>query len=144
DRLLGRLFRDRRAHVGRCAGRLREIAPPRCLVGGADIAPVRAVRRELPGMADGPRHHARSPPAGPRGDPQCRAARADADDGTRPVARGRCSPAYSLALSSVVAFGIGLAGLLVAIRGGRRGDRLAWIAVAGVVFMLAAIAGLSW
>jgi GGDEF domain-containing protein len=54
------------------------------------------------------------------------------------------SPRGALALSSVVAFGIGLAGLLVAIRSGRRGDRLAWIAAAGVVFMLAAIAGLSW
>ncbi|HXE51140.1 MAG TPA: diguanylate cyclase, partial [Ramlibacter sp.] len=60
------------------------------------------------------------------------------------VAGWLLSPRSALALSSVVAFGIGLAGLLVAIRGGRRGDRLAWIAVAGVVFMLAAIAGLSW
>ncbi len=50
----------------------------------------------------------------------------------------------ALALSSLVALGIGLAGLLIAIRSGRRGDRLAWIAVFGVVFMLVALAGLSW
>ncbi|HWP12650.1 MAG TPA: 7TM diverse intracellular signaling domain-containing protein [Ramlibacter sp.] len=50
----------------------------------------------------------------------------------------------SLALSSVVAFAIGLAGLGTAIRSARRGDRLARIAVFGVSFMLAAIAGLSW
>ena len=50
----------------------------------------------------------------------------------------------SLALSSVVAFAIGLAGLATAIRSARRGDRLARIAVFGVSFMLAAIAGLSW
>ena len=54
------------------------------------------------------------------------------------------SPRDALALSSMVAFGIGLAGLLMAIRSGRRGDRLAWIAVFGVLFMLIAIAGLSW
>jgi GGDEF domain-containing protein len=54
------------------------------------------------------------------------------------------SPRDALALSSLVAFGIGLAGLLIAIRSGRRGDRLAWLAVFGVVFMLIALAGLSW
>jgi hypothetical protein len=54
------------------------------------------------------------------------------------------SARQALALSSMVAFGIGLAGLLVAIRSGRRGDRLAWLAVSGVTFMLLAIAGLSW
>jgi GGDEF domain-containing protein len=54
------------------------------------------------------------------------------------------SPRDALALSSVVAFGIGLAGLLIAIRSGRRGDRLARIAVFGVLFMLVALAGLSW
>jgi GGDEF domain-containing protein len=50
----------------------------------------------------------------------------------------------ALALSSVVAFAEGVAGLVVAIRSGRRGDRLAWIAAVGVVFMLVAIGGLSW
>ena len=50
----------------------------------------------------------------------------------------------ALALSSMVAFGIGLAGLALAMQSGRRGDRLAWIAVVGVVCMLIAIAGLSW
>jgi GGDEF domain-containing protein len=54
------------------------------------------------------------------------------------------SATQALALSSLVAFGIGLAGLLVAIRSGRHGDRLAWLAVSGVAFMLVAIAGLSW
>ena len=50
----------------------------------------------------------------------------------------------ALALSSIVAFGVGLAGLLVAVRSARRGDRLARFAVFGVSFMLVALAGLSW
>lgn len=50
----------------------------------------------------------------------------------------------ALALSSIVAFCIGLAGLAVAARSAQRGDRLAWLAVVGVIFMLVAIAGLSW
>jgi len=50
----------------------------------------------------------------------------------------------ALEISSVVSFAIGIAGLLVGIRNGRRGDRLAWIAVGGVAFMLVALAGLSW
>jgi GGDEF domain-containing protein len=54
------------------------------------------------------------------------------------------SPRDALTLSSLVSFGIGCAGLLVAIRSGRRGDRLAWLAVFGVLFMLVALAGLSW
>jgi GGDEF domain-containing protein len=54
------------------------------------------------------------------------------------------SPKEALGLSSIVAFGIGLAGLALAMQSGRRGDRLAWIAVVGVVCMLIAIAGLSW
>ncbi|HXD41022.1 MAG TPA: GGDEF domain-containing protein [Ramlibacter sp.] len=54
------------------------------------------------------------------------------------------SPMNALALSSVAAFGIGVAGLLAAARSARRGDRLAWFAVFGVVFMLMALAGLSW
>jgi GGDEF domain-containing protein len=54
------------------------------------------------------------------------------------------SARVALALSSVVAFAEGVAGLVVAIRSGRRGDRLAWTAAVGVVFMLVALAGLSW
>ena len=54
------------------------------------------------------------------------------------------TPRNALALSSLVAFGIGATGLAVAIRSGRRGDRLAWLAAFGVVFMLVALAGLSW
>ena len=50
----------------------------------------------------------------------------------------------ALVLSSMVTFGIGVAGLVLAVRSGRHGDRLAWIAVLGVVFMLIAIVGLSW
>jgi GGDEF domain-containing protein len=50
----------------------------------------------------------------------------------------------ALALSSVVAFGIGVAGLLIGIRSAQRGDRLAWSAVFGVIFMLVALGGLSW
>ena len=50
----------------------------------------------------------------------------------------------ALALSSLVAFGVGLVGLVIAIRSCRRGDRLAWLAVSGVLFMLIALAGLSW
>jgi GGDEF domain-containing protein len=54
------------------------------------------------------------------------------------------SARQALALSSAVAFGIGLAGLAISIRSGRRGDRLAWIAAIGVTFMLVALGGLSW
>lgn len=50
----------------------------------------------------------------------------------------------ALGLSSVAAFAVGAAMLVVAIRGARRGDRAGWTAVAGIVFMLVAIAGLSW
>jgi GGDEF domain-containing protein len=50
----------------------------------------------------------------------------------------------SLALSSVLAFGIGSAMLVIAASGARRGDRAGWTAVAGIAFMLVAIAGLSW
>jgi GGDEF domain-containing protein len=53
-------------------------------------------------------------------------------------------PAQSLALSSVLAFGIGGAMLVITASGARRGDRAGWTAVAGIVFMLVAIAGLSW
>ena len=53
-------------------------------------------------------------------------------------------PAQSLALSSLAAFAVGSAMLVVATRGALRGDRAGWTAVAGIVFMLVAIAGLSW
>jgi GGDEF domain-containing protein len=54
------------------------------------------------------------------------------------------SARLALALSSLVAIAIGLAGLGITIRSARRGDRLAWLAAAGVTFMLVAIAGLTW
>jgi GGDEF domain-containing protein len=51
---------------------------------------------------------------------------------------------HALALSSLMAFTIGAAMLLVCVRSARRGDRLAWTALSGVVVMLVAIGGLSW
>ncbi len=53
-------------------------------------------------------------------------------------------PAQSLALSSLAALTVGTVMLLVAIRGATRGDRAGWSAVAGIFFMLVALAGLSW
>ena len=53
-------------------------------------------------------------------------------------------PAQALALSSVATFAVGAAMLVVAARGAIRGDRAGWMAVAGLVFMLVAIAGLGW
>jgi GGDEF domain-containing protein len=53
-------------------------------------------------------------------------------------------PEQSLALSSLLAFGIGSAMLVTAAGGARRGDRAGWRAVAGILFMLVAIAGLSF
>jgi len=53
-------------------------------------------------------------------------------------------PWHALALGSIVALGIGGAGLLIAIRSASRGDRLAWEAVFGVTFMLVTLSGLSW
>lgn len=50
----------------------------------------------------------------------------------------------ALALSSVMAFLVGSVMLVIAIRSATRGDRLAWISVSGVFFMLVAVAGLSW
>lgn len=50
----------------------------------------------------------------------------------------------ALALSSVMAFGVGVAMLAVAVRSAIRGDRLAWAAVSGVAFMLVAVGGLTW
>ncbi|MFC5500211.1 diguanylate cyclase domain-containing protein [Caenimonas terrae] len=53
-------------------------------------------------------------------------------------------PKEALALSSVMATLGGLLALAVCIRSARRGDRLAWLAVYGVSFMLIALVGLSW
>jgi GGDEF domain-containing protein len=53
-------------------------------------------------------------------------------------------PVQSLALSSVVAVGVGSVMLVVALRSARRGDRLAWTTVSGISFMLVAVSGLSW
>lgn len=50
----------------------------------------------------------------------------------------------ALALGLGMAFGLGLAALGAALRSAYRGDRLGWVAVSGVFFMLIAIAGLSW
>jgi GGDEF domain-containing protein len=52
--------------------------------------------------------------------------------------------AQALALSSLSAFALGLAMLVVAARGARRGDRAGWSTVAAIALMLVAIAGLSW
>lgn len=49
----------------------------------------------------------------------------------------------ALALGSALALAVGVMALLVCVRGVRRGDRLAWLAVSAVFFMLVAIAGLS-
>jgi GGDEF domain-containing protein len=53
-------------------------------------------------------------------------------------------PTQSLELSSVMALFTGVAMLVICVRSAQRGDRLAWIAVSGVTFMLIAVAGLSW
>lgn len=53
-------------------------------------------------------------------------------------------PVPALALSSLTAFFMGFAMLITALRSALRGDRLAWAAVSCVVFMLGAVAGLSW
>jgi GGDEF domain-containing protein len=53
-------------------------------------------------------------------------------------------PVGSLALSALLAIGIAAAALVVCVRSARRGDRLAWMAVSGVSFMLVALCGLSW
>jgi GGDEF domain-containing protein len=60
------------------------------------------------------------------------------------VAGWALEPHEALALSSVTAFGVGAVMLVVAMRGALRGDRAGWTFVAGLVFMLVAIAGLSW
>jgi GGDEF domain-containing protein len=53
-------------------------------------------------------------------------------------------PKESLALSSAIAVFGGLVALAACVRSARRGDRLAWLAVYGVSFMLVALIGLSW
>ena len=52
--------------------------------------------------------------------------------------------AQALFLGSVVAFLVGAAMWAVAVRTATRGDRLAWMTVSGVGFMLVSLAGLSW
>jgi GGDEF domain-containing protein len=54
------------------------------------------------------------------------------------------SPRAALALGSATAFAVGALMLVVAVRTALRGERLGWWAVAGVAFMEASIAGLSW
>ena len=53
-------------------------------------------------------------------------------------------PQEALTLSSVVAVLGGVLALAASVRSALRGDRLAWLAVWGVSFMLVALAGLSW
>ncbi len=60
------------------------------------------------------------------------------------VVAGWALPAgQALALGSVLALMVGVTALVVCIRGVWRGDRLAWLAVTAVFFLLLAIAGLS-
>jgi GGDEF domain-containing protein len=51
---------------------------------------------------------------------------------------------HALALSSVFAFTVGACMLVICVRSACRGDRLAWVAVSGVCFMLVSVSGLSW
>jgi GGDEF domain-containing protein len=60
------------------------------------------------------------------------------------VAGWLLAPAEALALSSVFAFSVGLVMCVVALRRALGGDRLAWVTVSGVSFMLLALGGLSW
>jgi GGDEF domain-containing protein len=53
-------------------------------------------------------------------------------------------PEQALALSSVVAVGVGVLMLVIALRSALRGDRLAWVSVSGIACMLVALSGLSW
>jgi GGDEF domain-containing protein len=50
----------------------------------------------------------------------------------------------ALALGSAVAFSLGAVMLALVLRRARRGDRQAWMTVAGVSCMLVSLAGLSW
>lgn len=54
------------------------------------------------------------------------------------------TPTLALALGLVMAFLMGMVALVLCLRNARRGDSLAWAAVAGVLFMLIAITGLGW
>ena len=54
------------------------------------------------------------------------------------------TPAHALALGVGIAAWLGLVALVVALRSAWRGDRLAWRAVFGVLFMLVAMLALSW
>ena len=60
------------------------------------------------------------------------------------VAGWTLEPKEALALSSFVTMLGGVLALAACVRSARRGDRLAWLAVYGVSFMLVALAGLSW
>ena len=51
---------------------------------------------------------------------------------------------HALAFGSVVALAVGCGGLMMTIRSARRGDRLAWVGVFAVSFMLVTLIGLSW
>ncbi len=53
-------------------------------------------------------------------------------------------PLQALALGTATACLLGLLALALSLRSALRGDRLAWVAVSGVFFMLLALAGLSW
>ncbi len=52
--------------------------------------------------------------------------------------------ASSLTLGSLMALAVGATMLVLCIRRARRGDRLAWVALCGILFMLVALSGLSW
>ena len=54
------------------------------------------------------------------------------------------APFRAQALGTAIACLIGLAALALSVRRALRGDRLAWVVVTGVFFMLLAIAGLGW
>ncbi len=66
------------------------------------------------------------------------------------LAIGGMALSWLLPAIQALALGVGVVCLLslvalgVALRSAYRGDRLAWVAVAGVFFMMIAIAGLSW
>ena len=54
------------------------------------------------------------------------------------------SPQQALALGLAQAWLLGVVALIASVRSAMRGDRLAWVAVAGVLFMLVALVGLGW
>jgi len=53
-------------------------------------------------------------------------------------------PQQALSLSLAMVYLLGLGALILSLRSALRGDRLAWMAVSGVLFMLVALAGLGW